>query len=473
VAPDENTLVWTFMDAFPKQYLYTLSGFCPPPEHYLKPMHPTYNKDMTADQSVKWPPPETMNFPVMGAWTPVVYRPDDIVILRRNPYYWKVDENGNQLPYIDENTYKLSTWGDRDVQTLAGTADLSNLEQPENFVESLKKAADPASPARLEFGQRLNAYILYLNLSANGAGDPDERAQAVRALNRDLNFRKAVTTAVDRQRLGDSLVKGPFTQIYPGGILAGTAFYDKASTLYYPYSTDQAKKYLADAGLTDTDGDGFVNFPAGTAGGHNVEIKVLGNGDFGSDRNLNEALVSMMQDIGLKVIPDLQSNTQRDALRDASKFDWELNRSDTVELLTVVQNTAALAPTGPQITINHRAGTDGSLDLMPFEQQMVDIVNKFNASLDPAERVDLMKQYQKLYTENVNTVGLVQYPTALILNKRFENVPKGAPVHLYQYSEDNIIRERMFVPTDKQTGNVELEPDTLPGKPGDPGPVKG
>jgi len=471
-APDENTLVWTFKDAFPKQYLYTMSAFCPPPEHYFKPMHPTYNKNMTADQYVKWPPPETMNLPVMGAWTPVVYRPDDIVILRRNPYYWKVDEKGNQLPYIDENTYKLSTWADRDVQTLAGTADLSNLEQPENFVESLKKAADPASPARLEFGQRLNAYILYMNFSGNGAGDPDPRAQAVRALNRDPNFRKAVTTAIDRQRLGDSLVKGPFTQIYPGGILAGTAFYDKASTVYYPYSVEQAKTYLAAAGLKDTDGDGFVNFPAGTAGGGNVEIKILANGDFGSDRNLAEAVVSMMQDIGLKIVPDLESNTQRDALRDASKYDWEVNRSDTVELITVVQNTAALAPTGPQIAINHRAGTDGSLDLMPFEQQMVDIVNKFNASQDPAERVDLMKQYQKIYTDNVNTVGLVQYPTALILNKRFANVPKGAPVHLYQYSEDNIIRERIFVPTDKQTGDTELEKDTLPGKPGDPGPVK-
>ena len=470
---DDNTVLWTFKEAFPKQYLYTMAygGFCPLPAHILKPMHPKYSKN-TYDQYQNAFPPEYMNFPVMGAWVPVEYRPDDIVVLRRNPYYWKVDENGNQLPYLDENTYKLSTWADRDVQTLAGTADLSNLEQPENYVESLKKAADPASPARLEFGQRLGGYILALNFSANGAGDPDARAQAVRDLNRNVDFRKAVTTAIDRQRLGDSLVKGPFTQIYPGGILAGTAFYDKASTVYYPYSVEQAKAYFAAAGLTDTDGDGFVNFPAGVAGGGNVEIKILGITDFGSDRNLTEALISMMQDVGLKVIADLQSNTQRDALRDASKYDWVVNRLDNVELLTVVQNTAALAPTGPQIAINHRAGTDGSLDLMPFEQQMVDIVNKFNASQDAAERVDLMKQYQKLYTDNVDVIGLVQYPTALILNKRFANVPKGAPVHEYQYSEDTIMRERMFVPTDKQA-DVELEPDTLPGKPGDPGPVKG
>ena len=448
-----------------------MSAFCPPPAHYLKPMHPTYNKDMTPEKYAAWPPPETMNFPVMGAWTPVELRPDDIVVLRRNPYYWKVDENGNQLPYLNENTYRLSTWGDRDVQTVAGTADLSNLEQPENYIEALKGAAPPTAPARLEFGQRLGGYVLYLNLAGNGAGDPDARGQAVRELNRNLEFRKAVSTALDRARLNDSLVKGPFTAIYPGGILGGTAFYDTASTVYYPYSVDTAKAYLEKAGLKDTDGDGLVNFPSGSAAGTgNVEIKILALTEFASDKTLAEGAISMLEAAGLRVIADFQSNSQRDALRDASSYDWVVNRLDSVELLTVVQNTAALAPTGPKINYSHRANAEGMLDLLPFEQEMVDIVNKFNVSQDPAERVSLMKQYQKLYTENVFAVGLTQYPTALIINKRFANVPAGTPTHEYTYSEDALMRERMFVPIDKQQDN-ELHKDSIPGAPGSPGAI--
>ncbi len=85
----------------------------------------------------------------------------------------------------------------------------------------------------------------------------------MRELNRNLDFRKAVTMAIDRQRLGESLVKGPFTAIYPGGILNVTGFYDKDSTVYYPYDLDGAKAELEKAGLKDTDGDGFVNFPDG------------------------------------------------------------------------------------------------------------------------------------------------------------------------------------------------------------------
>src|SRR5690606_29656690 len=168
--------------------------------------HPRYNKDVTYEQYKDAFPPDYLNFPVMGAWAPVAYRPDDIIVLRRNPYYWKVDEEGHQLPYLDELQYKLSTWADRDVQAVAGTGDFSNLEQPENYVEALKKAADPDAPARLQFGDRTIAYQLLFNLSGNGWGEPDARAKAVRELNRNLDFRKAVTYALDRQHLGESLV---------------------------------------------------------------------------------------------------------------------------------------------------------------------------------------------------------------------------------------------------------------------------
>ncbi len=76
-----------------------------------------------------------------------------------------------------------------------------------------------------------------------------------------------------------------------------------------------------------------------------------------------------------------------------------------------------------------------------------------------------MKQFQKLYTENAYTIGLTQYPGALIINKRFANIPAGAPIFMFNWAEDNIIRERVFVPTDKQSTN-ERHPKTLPGAPG-------
>src|SRR6185437_8987338 len=154
-AVDKYTIEWTFKVAFPKQVLYAMAygTFCPGPAHLLAPQDPKNSKN-TYDQYKNAFPADYMNFPVMGAWVPVAYKPDDIIVLRRNPYYWKVDSDGNQLPYLDEVQYKLSTWADRDVQAVAGTGDFSNLEQAENFVAALQRAAQPNAPARLAFGAR-------------------------------------------------------------------------------------------------------------------------------------------------------------------------------------------------------------------------------------------------------------------------------------------------------------------------------
>ncbi|OCP35946.1 alpha-galactoside-binding protein [Ensifer sp. LC163] len=470
-AIDANTVEWTFKEAFPRQHLYSMAygTFCPGPAHILKTKHPKYNKDMTYDQYKNGFPPEYMNTPVMGAWVPVEYRSDDIIVLRRNPYYWKVDEAGNQLPYINEMHYKLSTWADRDVQAIAGSGDFSNLEQPENFVESLKRAASETAPARLAFGARLIGYNLHMNFSGNGWGDPDERAKAVRELNRNADFRKAVTMAIDRKKLGESLVKGPFTAIYPGGLSSGTSFYDRQSTVYYPFDLEGAKALLEKAGLKDTDGNGFVNYPADKLGGKDVEIVLLVTSDYNTDKNLAEGVVGQMEKLGLRIVLNSLDGKQRDATNYAGRFDWMVHRNGA-ELSSVVQNTPQLAATGPRTSWHHRVPESGALDLMPFEQELVDIVNKFIASNDNDERADLMKQYQKVSTSNVDTVGLTEYPGALVINKRFSNIPSGAPIFMFNWAEDTIIRERVFVAADKQ-GDYELFPEQLPGKPGEGGPI--
>jgi peptide/nickel transport system substrate-binding protein len=469
-AVDDYTIKWTFEESFPTQYLYQMAygTFCPGPSHILKPEHPNYS-DNTYDEYKNAFPPEYLNIPVMGAWVPVEYRSDDIIVMRRNPYYWKVDEEGNQLPYLDETHYRLSTWADRDVQAVAGSGDFSNLEQAESYVEALRRSAEESAPARLQFGARTIGYALQMNMSGNGWGEPDEREDAVRELNRNSEFRKAITVAIDRQRLGESLVRGPFTAIYPGGLYAGTSFYDKESTVYYPHDLEAANAMLDEIGLVDTDGNGVRNFPEGTAGGADVEITILANTDYATDTNLAEGVIAMMEPLGIRAIASFQTGTARDDMQESGQFDWSVMRQDS-EYVAVVQNTVELAPTGPRVHQFHRAGEDGTLDLLPFEQELVDTINAFVATNDNAERTELMKQYQRIFTENVYSVGLTQYPGALIINKRFANIPAGAPIFMFNWAEDNIIRERVYVPEEAQQ-DLELHPQTLPDVPGGGGPV--
>ena len=56
------------------------------------------------------------------------------------------------------------------------------------------------------------------------------------------------------------------------------------------------------------------------------------------------------------------------------------------------------------------------------------------------------------------------------LNKRLANVPTGTPPYMFNWSEDSLMRERMFVPADKQQDYEQFK-NSLPGAPGAPGPV--
>lgn len=463
---DDYTFSMTFETPYQENVLFAFAygSFCPGPSHVLKPHHPNYGGESYEEFRNAFPA-DFMNFPTMGAWAVVEHRPDDIMVMRRNPFYWKVDETGQQLPYIDEVQVRLSTWADRDVQAVAGSADLSNLEQPENFVASLQRSTQETAPARLAFGPRSIGYQLMFNMSANGWGEPDERAQAVRELNRNLDFRKAVTYAMDRQRLGDALVRGPFTAIYPGGLLPSAAFYDPASTVYYPFSVESAKASLSAAGLMDTDGNGFVNLPDGD----DLNVTILTNADYATDRSLAEGVIAMMADAGVRVTLASLPGKDYNNARQSGAFDWVIRRVDAW-FVSATQNTVNLAPVGLQTSDQHRANASGEIELLPFESEMVAAINTFVGSSDPAVRVQAMRDYQRIFTENVNSVGLTVLSGALIVNKRLSNVPEGTPIRLYQWAEDSLMRERLFTALDSQL-DAQLHPQTLPGSPGAPGPV--
>ena len=348
--------------------------FCPGPAHVLKPQHPKYSKN-TYEQYRNAFPPTYMNMPVMGAWVPVEYRSDDIVVMRRNPYYWKVDEEGHQLPYLDELQYRLSTWADRDVQAVAGTGDFSNLEQPESYVEALKRSADPAAPARLAFGpriDRLHAVPEPLGQRLGRARRPrpgGARAQPQPRLPQGGHHgdrpaaarRVAGQGAVHRHLSGRDHERD---RLLRQGL--------RPSTI--PTTSTAAKAELEKAGLKDTDGDGFVNFPDG---GGNVEITLLINGDYATDKSLGEGVVAMMEPLGLRVIPNIlvRQRPRRGAAGGQVRLDGPAQRPGAGHRGAEHHTSSRRSARRPRCS--HRANDDGELDLLDFEKQMVADINAF------------------------------------------------------------------------------------------------
>ena len=81
--------------------------------------------------------------------------------------------------------------------------------KPGNYVEALKQNKDPNSPVKSVFGTRLIAWDLMMNLSSD-FGVSSDYERELRQLFRNVEFRKAISHAMDRDTMGQSVARGLF-----------------------------------------------------------------------------------------------------------------------------------------------------------------------------------------------------------------------------------------------------------------------
>jgi peptide/nickel transport system substrate-binding protein len=458
---DDYTIMFTFPVAYPYDAFYLMNedNFHVMPAHQLQQMHPKWS---TADPKPSYTdfanalPPDDLPLVTMGPWVITEYHTDELMIMRRNPYYWKVDEAGNQLPYIDEIQYRKGPSGvGRDLCTIAGDCDQMNLENPSTFVQAMTAAQEPTSTFDVSWGPETLGYYIQFNY-ALGVGIESERDTAVRELFRDLRFRQALSYATDRDGIAQSIMRGPFLRGWAGGLYPGAPDFDRESVVYYPYDVASANALLDDMGLMDTDGDGTREWTEGPMAGQPVVLQLLASQDAAETQSIAEALVNQWGTVGIKInekIVDSQTHTDID---NASTWDISTTRGGQEFALPFV-NVTGLAP----ITANfnwHREG-EQPRQMMEFEQQLADIVQQYRSTFDVEGRKALMSQYNQIFTENVFNLGIFVGRYGLGVAKRVQNIPAGTPVFMYTWVEDAILLDTLWTPVDQQL--PENRPDTI------------
>lgn len=278
---------------------------------------------------------------------------------------------------------------------------------------------------------------------------------------REQKFRRALTQAIDRDGIARSVANGPFFRAWPGGLYPGSQFFDLDSTVYYPFSPDSSKALLAELGLKDTDSNGILKWPSGPLAGQPIVIGLVGSQDAEGVGTIAEAMVTLFKQIGIQVN---YRQLQSDALNElGSNGQWDMQVSRMGQEWGVPNvRYSAIAPLTLETPSFSRAAQGVERPLQDFEQQMVELVEKFAAEPDTAKQKDLMKQYQKLHTENVYTLGVVIGRYALGMSKRIKNVPIGCPAFFYQWDYDNFIPEQFWVAKEDQGSVPETRPDVIP-----------
>ena len=196
----------------------------------------------------------TQDFPVLYPWV-LSSDENNVVTWTRNPYYFKVDASGQQLPYCD---YVTSTLYENQemlqMQVISGACDYLRESATINNV-SLYLENEAAGGYKVHYYSLNNTptdCMINMNygLNTDGTVKDDEQSQAWQEVIGDKRFREALACAVDVDEIIES-------------VYAGFAEPDSYYQALYPYDPAHANALLDEMGVVDIDGDGFRETPSG------------------------------------------------------------------------------------------------------------------------------------------------------------------------------------------------------------------
>ncbi len=272
---------YTFRLTFPKPYgtfLYVLAQwqgryFAQWPKHYLQQFHAKYNDKVDelvkADGTVAdwmalfnkyggggWGDPEAFYLypekPTLYAWmTTQPFGTGTQIRLERNPYYWKVDTEGNQLPYID--SILGISYQDAESRTFAMlNGDIDALKDPGNDNRIVyHDAMEEGKPISIYYplSDGANTNTVHFNQTI-----ADEYKASVFA---DINFRIGMSHAINRQEIIEIVHNGQGTPAQQAPNNDGPLYTEGMDTQYIEYDPALATKYLDKVFTNGKDADGY------------------------------------------------------------------------------------------------------------------------------------------------------------------------------------------------------------------------
>ncbi len=337
-----------------------------------------------------------------------------------NPYFFMVDTQGNQLPYISEQDEIYAN--DNEVRLLKlinGEADYKS--------QSLQLADAPVLLENQEKGGYtidLKPKIAMHAFSFNVTSADDEK----RKVFGDLRFRKAMSIAINRDELNETAYFGQGVPAQYIGFSPAPDFVDdKWKTFAAEYDPDGAKALLDEIGMVDKDGDGYRELPNGDKLVLNMQFATQGIAG-----QVVELVGQYWADVGVQttvkeVTPDEYRSQQSSNQLDVGA--WEKGQP----LGIILGNNELWVPPFENY-FGHRTGmlwaewvdSNGSKGVEPpdFVKQLIDDVNAFQST--PAgtpESAALGARMVENMTGNLLFIGTVSSSDPIYHRNALKNFP--------------------------------------------------
>jgi len=435
---DEYTFAYKFEVPHPAFELASLAhvvgGFSArthcSPAHYLKQFHIEYNQ--SADELAQnngydnWY--QYFNFMISMDNNPDVPHPRafvctqqdaSTVFMQRNPYFWIIDSEGNQLPYIDEIV--MDRVADAEIynaRVVAGAYDFASHNTLIENYAAYESAAEDGDYRVLLWESGKGSEVVY---AWNMTYDKDP---VLRDIFSDVRFRRAMSLAIHRDEINDAIFFGHATSRQITVLPTSKFFKQEYAEAYAEFDPDQANGLLDEMDLKWDDSHEVRLRPDGQP----LEILF----DFYQSETPKTAITELVADywgaIGVKINFNSISRDLLSPRVQANEEPMGLWHGDSSSDVLFPLDVKYYIPNDSDANVWARPwriwyNTGGESGQEPPEQikELFDWWDKLKSTLDTewGQRI-LGSEAENLWT--VGTVGLAPHP--VIVRNNLRNVPE-------------------------------------------------
>jgi len=362
--------------------------------------------------------------PVLTPWKFEKLLAPNVRSFVRNPYYWKVDEAGNQLPYIDGIRAEL--FKDSKVilsKVLAGEVDLQPEMVSFKDLPIVKEFAEANGYKIMIFHNWMGTWVQYFPNLTN----PDP---VWRKIINDVRFRQALSLAIDRKAICDTIFLG-FAKPVQVSLLENSKFVEpEFFTAYAEYNPKKAESLLDEMGLKRGP-DGWRVRPDGKR--LTLPVEFFEVNPYGVP--VTEMVVKYWRDIGIDASMKIILSTLWFTKNEANETVMSVWHACAATDKEVILNGSWLTPAvwgtitgwGPLWAKWYLTGGKEGEEPPPKIKELFNYRDTMLYSPDPKEVEKAGKALCRSQAENIWRIGVGDAPVVCIINKDLGNMPEKTP----------------------------------------------
>ena len=325
---------------------------------------------------------------VLGPFFVADYKPGSSLLLKRNPNYWKTDEQGRKLPYLD--SIRLEIQPNRDVEMLRfkrGELDLINSLDSEYF----DKLAATSPQVLHDAGPSLDSEQLWFNEVAKSPLPAYKKTWF-----RSANFRRAISAAINRDDLS--------RVVYHGHAQPALGPFSPANTVWFNARL-KPQAYNPAAALKSLRADGFrmENATLKDKDGNEVVFSLITN----SGNKARERMAVLIQDDLQKIGIHLNVVTL-----DFPSLIERMTQSFDYEAILLGLTNVDLDPSGEMnvwlsSSENHQWNPQQKSPETPWEAEIDRLMRTQASSSDAGKRKQAFDRVQEIAVEEEPFIFLI------------------------------------------------------------------